>query len=675
NQVQHAGTYAIDIENCTQVRLSGDNASGFHYTGLRVVSSTGVTSTGDVFDYGTYALSNGTLLRSSSAVTINSDSDQHDSVGILDLGSSSVRVESTNLSFDTNGGVFEGDANIVVTAGTAFADTNGLVFSDTLNGYAYTNNITGAANGIVAEQSPGIDLETNAFFNDGNGIVILTCQGPYVVDNSITDSVDGLVLEVSGEAIVRSNSIHHPTGAGLVTQQLSQSFVYQNNISNAATGFVLIQDVGMQLYLNSFFADTTAFVVSQGSGNTVYWNAFIADGPMSYDPSSPSNSTLFDSGYPAGGNYWSNWTTPDAAHGPGQNLAGSDGIVDHPLNITATGTVADHYPLTHILTQAGRTFQFHATGLTGGPLWGIHLLGGLYPYSVNTSGSSITYQSGYAANSSYSYTVYAPSGWIATPSSGAFLFDGTAQNITIAFSPVTYGVTFSESGLPTGTSWNVTVGGVSHGGSASSWVVPLANGTYNFTVGSSAGYTVTPRMGTFTVASAGTTVSVTFTPVVYAVTFTESGLPTGTSWSVVAGGATKTASSPSISFSLANGSYPFSVTNVTGYTTTPGSGVSLVSGGSANWNVVFLAHSSPSTSGSSTSSFTSQPLFWALLAAVIVLALLVALLALMGRRKKPSEVPPAASWSPPGAAGTAGTAAPATPAPGSGGSEPAWKET
>jgi fibronectin type 3 domain-containing protein len=51
----------------------------------------------------------------------------------------------------------------------------------------------------------------------------------------------------------------------------------------------------------------------------------------------------WDDGYPTGGNFWSDHTSPDLLHGPGQNLTGADGIVDIPRWIARA--MPDLYPL------------------------------------------------------------------------------------------------------------------------------------------------------------------------------------------------------------------------------------------------------------------------------------------------------------------------------------------
>ncbi len=86
----------------------------------------------------------------------------------------------------------------------------------------------------------------------------------------------------------------------------------------------------------------------------------------------------------------------------------------------------------------------------------------------------------------------------------------------------------------------------------------------------------------FTLGSEGVlVVSVPFTPrgpTQYPVTFTESGLPTGTNWSVALEGNTLSSSTPTISFSAPNGTYGFVVGAVSGYSPDPTQGTVVVLG-------------------------------------------------------------------------------------------------
>jgi len=151
----------------------------------------------------------------------------------------------------------------------------------------------------------------------------------------------------------------------------------------------------------------------------------------------------------------------------------------------------------------------------------------------------------------------------------------------------TYTVTFTESGLPSGAKWNVTLNGVELSSSTSSILFSEPDGTYSYTVGIYQGYSTSPYSSSVTVSGANVNVAITFTQVKYSVTFTESGLPSGTSWSVTLSGSTLSSTSSSIVFTEPNGAYSYSIGAVTRYTASPSSGSVTVSGTSLNVAVTF----------------------------------------------------------------------------------------
>ena len=238
---------------------------------------------------------------------------------------------------------------------------------------------------------------------------------------------------------------------------------------------------------------------------------------------------------------------------------------------------------------------FTEAGLPSGTAWSLTLSGS--PGSGSAPGS-ITFNE---PNGTYSYSIGSVAGYTASPSSGSATVSGADVSQAITFTPIpptTYAVTFTETGLPSGTEWSVTVSG-----STVSALAPAAaslseaNGTYSYTVGSVAGYTASPSSGSVTVNGAAVTETITFTPsaaTMYAVTLTESGLPSGTAWSAMLNGVTGGASAPgSIMFSESNGTYSFTIGSVVGYTANPSSGSVTVNGAAVTQTIVFSSSTAP----------------------------------------------------------------------------------
>jgi YVTN family beta-propeller protein len=167
--------------------------------------------------------------------------------------------------------------------------------------------------------------------------------------------------------------------------------------------------------------------------------------------------------------------------------------------------------------------------------------------------------------------------------------------ISVIGPAVSYPVQFDESGLPHGKQWNITLSG-----SLESALAPASigftelPGSHPYTVGAVAGYTANVTSGTVTVTTEAKTVYIGFTALLSAfpVTFIESGLASMTPWSVTFHGAPNSSSLNSIGFLDANGTWPFTVATVSGYTANVTSGNVTVHGVPETVLIGFTANAS-----------------------------------------------------------------------------------
>ncbi len=147
------------------------------------------------------------------------------------------------------------------------------------------------------------------------------------------------------------------------------------------------------------------------------------------------------------------------------------------------------------------------------------------------------------------------------------------------------------------------------------------------------GYTTSPSSGTIIVNGANVNQAITFTATVqttYTITFTENGLPTGSSWSVTLNGITKTSTNSTITFNEPNGTYSYTIVLPSGYNTTSSSG--SVSTTQSITNIPVSV-----TSTSTTPSPSSSPTNYLLIVIVIVIVVIIAIVGgtfVMRRGKK-----------------------------------------
>ncbi len=230
-----------------------------------------------------------------------------------------------------------------------------------------------------------------------------------------------------------------------------------------------------------------------------------------------------------------------------------------------------------VFGQTTYAVQFDETGLVAGSSWTVVLNG---TPSASTS-STIDFA---MPNGTFSYSVASVPGYLATPASGSVPVAGGSVVIPIAFAAA-YNLTFFASGLPSGTLWNVTIGSDTVASTTSYIGFTVPNGTYPFLVGAVPGWRTTDS-GSVLISGANKQVTRLFSAVTYAVTFTETGLPSVKNWSVGIGASNASSTSSTIVVREPNGTYAYTVGNVSGYKSS-GGGQVTVSGTGVSVSVHF----------------------------------------------------------------------------------------
>jgi len=226
---------------------------------------------------------------------------------------------------------------------------------------------------------------------------------------------------------------------------------------------------------------------------------------------------------------------------------------------------------------------------------------------------------------------------------GDVTLSATAIVVPTTSSAATYPVTFTEAGLTAGTSWSVTFNGVLASSTTTTLDFTVVAGSYAFGLGAVAGFIPSPASGTTTVTNAPVSQTITFTagtPATYSITFSETGLASGTSWSVTFNGVLKSSTTATVVFTGSDGTNGYSVGASTGYDSNPSFGSVTVNGAAVGQAITFTSSSGtgggpgPSTPGGASAGTPTW--MWALLG-IAVLAILAAVIAgalLMRRRKQ-----------------------------------------
>src|SRR6266581_634958 len=445
----------------------------------------------------------------------------------------------------------EGSTTVTVINGTTVVATvpvgsePGGVAYDSGNGYVYVANSAWFSNSVSVISGSTvvatIPVGTNPWdvaYHSGNGYVYVANAGSNNVSVIDGTAVVATVPVESGPISVGYNS---GNGYIYVANQGSNNVSVINGTAVVAT--IPVGDYPFDVGYNSGNGDV--YVSSIGSGNLTVIEGTTVVG------------TVAVGGAPHGIAY-------DAGNG-----------YVYVANF-ASDTVSVFSTIVPPLVT------FTETGLPSGTSWSVTL------ESASNSSATTTIMFS-VPNGTYAYVVRSVFGYAASPSTGSVTVNGAPVQVAISFSVTTYAVTFTETGLPSGTWWSVTLDGASNGSATATIGFSAPNGTYTYAIGSVFGYAASPVSGSVTVNGTPVNIAISFSVTTYAVIFTETGLPRGTSWSVTLGGTTQNSTADKITFMEPNGTYTFSVSPVAGYEVSRSSGSVSVSGKAANESVSFTA--------------------------------------------------------------------------------------
>jgi YVTN family beta-propeller protein len=347
----------------------------------------------------------------------------------------------------------------------------------------------------------------------------------------------------------------------------------------------------------------TIWVANAGSANLTVindtsqlqvWSVPIATTPNALDYDPANNAVYNDPGYPYEVVAYNASTYVELAGSPlvyttVPNTLGSMGYdpATHDLLVAdlTSGAIyvigappAPKYPV-----------SFVETGLLTPFSWSVTLNGTVGGSTTNTIAFSET------NGTSYPYTVSAVAGYTVNVTGGTLSVAGQPVTVRIKFTapstPESFPVYFIASGLAPSTNWSVTLNGTQASSKTDSIAFTALNGTIPYTVASVTGYTCNRTSGGVVVNGSPATVDVGFTAIAgyYVVTFVEADLPPTTLWSVTLGGQLASSSATTIPFNEENGTYPFTVSPISGYTATPSSGSVIVDGAAKMQSIDFAA--------------------------------------------------------------------------------------
>ncbi len=328
------------------------------------------------------------------------------------------------------------------------------------------------------------------------------------------------------------------------------------------------------LVLSSSFAGII-FSNEGGPGRSAVFLSPDGLEPVSFSPSGSYNVSFIETGLPAGTEWFVNLTNGQSFPSTSSSLSFAEPNGTYYYSISTSYKSYRPTPSSSFFTINGNSQNlyvsfsivtysviFTESGLPLNTKWFVNLSNGQTFDGTSTAISFVESNGTYFFTVSVTNKIYSPS-----PASGQFIVSGQPATESISFTKVLYRVEFSETGLPSNVTWYVNqTGGSLVSSSNSTITLYLSNGTYSFSISTTdSEYYPSPETLTLRVNGQGLLETVTFTLFTSIVSFSESGLPSGTRWFVnVTGPIVKQISSMSslISFNAPNGTYNYTVTEV-----------------------------------------------------------------------------------------------------------------
>jgi parallel beta-helix repeat protein len=262
-----------------------------------------------------------------------------DSSNLVDGKPVCYMVDQHNMTVPTNAGYVMllnctgiSVRGLSVPASQTKYNSDGITLSGTTDTVIADNSLE-AGTGIIVRNYDSQEGNINITDNTLSAGISLVGSGISVVGNTLTETG----LSISSNTFVAENTFTNCNAEIVAASTFSpceaaiaisgdNNTIAQNNIVRCATGIWLFDANNNRIYHNNFINNTIQAYIEHygGSPEDMYiFHTYF-----------PSLNDSWDAGYPAGGNYWSDYNGTDTNH---------DGIGDSPYHVLDNYT--DRYPL------------------------------------------------------------------------------------------------------------------------------------------------------------------------------------------------------------------------------------------------------------------------------------------------------------------------------------------
>ena len=296
-------------------------------------------------------------------------------------------------------------------------------------------------------------------------------------------------------------------------------------------------------------SDPSVHLYVNGNGYVVFSANYSVDGIISFSFDNDRSQNFTTNDVPTG-TVFHLVSSPNAGY-TFQKWVGSVNSTSNSIYITVNQNINEE-----AIYQKEQVFSvtFTESALPPDSSWFVNLSNGMKSGTITGSSYSIT-----LTNGSYTYTI-ATNNKIYHANGGSFQVNGIISNndISVSFSKVLFTVTFTESNLPAETSWTLVFNGNSYTLTNTSYTFHVTNGSYSYHATSTDYENLS---GSVSVQGSAKQIDLSFKLQTYTVTFTESGLPPDSSWTLTFNNMEYTLTNTSYSFHEINGTYFYHATS------------------------------------------------------------------------------------------------------------------
>ncbi len=264
----------------------------------------------------------------------------------IDLSGSNVTIKNTAIeAFDCGFFLASSSNNIIGNNITASNYCGIWLYSPSSGNSISGNNITNNGIGIVLDSSSNNIVSGNNIANNWHGIFLSRSSNNCIAQNNLTanDWFGMRIEDSSSNNSITENTITDGSigDARAAISLLSSSYcsVARNSLERNGKGLYFTYADDNTVIENDIVGNIEGFSITSCSNNLIIHNSFIDNTQYVI----LNSTSLWNTSYPSGGNYWSDSKPADIFSGPYQNETGSDKIGDTPYIIDVNNT--DNYPL------------------------------------------------------------------------------------------------------------------------------------------------------------------------------------------------------------------------------------------------------------------------------------------------------------------------------------------